>query len=75
MTIEIVSVSSAGVLLLAYGLYWLVKVVFNELSSPIRQLRGPRASSLIWGNLQQLASQVSTKNYSELICIWTAMVP
>jgi hypothetical protein len=38
----------------AYGLYRLIKLYYEEFSSPLRDLPGPKSSSLIYGNIKEI---------------------
>ncbi|KAJ7120541.1 cytochrome P450 [Mycena crocata] len=40
--------------LAAYGLYWMAKTVYEELTSPLRLLPGPKSTHWLYGNLKEL---------------------
>ena len=44
--------------LVGYGVYRLFKVVYKELTSPIRDLPGPKNRSLLHGNLREIQKDV-----------------
>ena len=48
---------------LAYGIYKILAIVYNELTSPLRYVPGPPNSSFIHGNIKQLLESVSRKSY------------
>ena len=50
--------------LLAYGLYKVVKLIYDEVTSPLRDLSGPKSSSWIYGNFKEIWEAVSTKTDS-----------
>jgi len=37
-----------------FGLWNIFQIVYRELTSPIRRLRGPKATSWIYGNLRDI---------------------
>lgn len=41
-----------------YGMYRLFKLVYEELTSPIRDLPGPKNPSLIYGNMKEIENDV-----------------
>ena len=45
--------------LVAYGVYIVGKMVYNEITSPLRDLPGPQSSSFLYGNFMQHHSDVS----------------
>lgn len=55
--------SLAGTLL-AYGLYKVIRLIYGELTSPLRDLPGPKSSSWIYGNFKEIWEAVSTKTGS-----------
>lgn len=50
-------ISAVGALVL-YGVYVLVKLLYAEFTSPLRDLPGPENPSFLYGNLGQLKSSV-----------------
>jgi len=40
--------------LLAYGLYKVIKLIYGEVTSPLRDLPGPKSSSWIYGNFKEI---------------------
>jgi hypothetical protein len=44
--------------LIAYGMYKLSKAIYEELTFPIRDLPGPKSSSLLFGSLKELHHNV-----------------
>ena len=44
--------------LVAFGLWKLFWFVYHQFTSPIRHLRGPKATSWIYGNLQDIFNAV-----------------
>ncbi|KAF7358392.1 hypothetical protein MVEN_00889300 [Mycena venus] len=40
--------------ILTYTVYQILRLVYRELNSPLRTLRGPKSSHLIWGNGKEL---------------------
>jgi hypothetical protein len=44
--------------LIVYGIYQLAKVIYKELTSPIRDLPGPQSHSLLYGNLKEVQEDV-----------------
>ena len=51
-------------LFLAYGLYKVIGLIYGELTSPLRDLPGPKSSSWIYGNFREVEEAVSTKTNS-----------
>jgi hypothetical protein len=47
--------------LIAYGVYQVSRVIYAELTSPIRDLPGPESTSLLYGNLKILQKDVCSK--------------
>jgi hypothetical protein len=47
----------------AYGLYRLLKLYYGEYTSPLRDLPGPKSSSLIYGNMKEIWAAVSDDSY------------
>jgi len=45
-------------LFLLYGLYQVVKLFYVEITCPIRDLPGPKNTSLFFGNVKEIASNV-----------------
>ena len=54
------AVSLAGFLLL-YGIYKIFSFIYNDLTSPLRQIPGPPSPSFIYGSFKQLSESVSRK--------------
>lgn len=50
---------SLAATLAAYGLYQVVKFIYGELSSPLRDLPGPKSPSLLYGNFREIYEAVS----------------
>ena len=44
--------------LIAYGVYKASRMIFAELTSPTRDLPGPKSTSLFYGNLKDLQKDV-----------------
>ena len=44
--------------LVGYGVYRLFKVVYKELTSPLRDLPGPKNRSLLYGNFKEIQKDV-----------------
>ena len=44
--------------LIAYGVYQVFRVIYAELTSPIRDLPGPKSTNLFYGNLKILQKDV-----------------
>ncbi|KAG5642330.1 hypothetical protein DXG03_003005 [Asterophora parasitica] len=53
---------SLGGTLAAYGVYRLLKLVFMELTSPLRNLPGPKNPSIIWGNLKEMREEMTIED-------------
>ena len=45
-----------------YCLYKVVPIIYGELTSPLRNLRGPPSKSLIYGNFKELLGGVGLHN-------------
>ena len=64
-------VSLAGIIV-AYGIYKISALIYNELTSPLRYVPGPPNPSLVHGNIKQLSESVSHKGSYYLVVIgWT----
>jgi hypothetical protein len=44
--------------LIAYGVYKLSRAIYEELTSPTRDLPGPKSSSLLFGNSKDIQQDV-----------------
>ena len=53
---------SLAATILAYGLYKVIKLIYGEVTSPLRDLPGPKSTSWIYGNFKEIWEAVSTKN-------------
>jgi len=52
-------IQSLAATLLLYGSYKLTSFIYGELTSQVRNLPGPKSSSLFFGNFKELAKEVS----------------
>lgn len=52
-------VVSAGIALLAFGLWKLSKILYRRWSSPLRSLPGPKSSHWFFGNVKEIFNAVS----------------
>lgn len=46
--------------LVVYGLYQLAKLIYGEWTSPLRDLPGPKSTSLIYGNFKDIWNAVGS---------------
>jgi len=53
-----VTVSLAATLAV-YGAYRLAKLIYSEITSPLRNFPGPKSSSLLYGNFKEIFEAVS----------------
>jgi len=53
-TVLIRLTGSLGATLVAYGVYRVAKFIYDELTSPLRDLPGPKSSSFIYGNFKEI---------------------
>ena len=56
-------VSLAGIGLI-YGLYKISAFIYDEMTSPIREVPGPPNSSFLYGNFKELSASVSLKAHT-----------
>jgi hypothetical protein len=52
-----------------YGLYRLLRLCYEEYTSPLRDLPGPKGSSIIFGNLKELWETVRDDTPPDFILI------
>jgi hypothetical protein len=52
--------------LVAYALYQILKLVYKELTSPLRHLPGPKSSNLLYGKHRELWQEVLLPPPSQL---------
>jgi hypothetical protein len=57
-TVLIRLTGSLGATIVVYGLYRVVKLIYGELTSPLRDLPGPKSSSLLYGNFKEIYEAV-----------------
>ena len=55
---------SFGSVFVLYGLYKLVTIVYDEVTSPLRDLPGPPCTSFIFGNFKEVWESVSSLRLS-----------
>ncbi|KAJ7664256.1 cytochrome P450 [Mycena rosella] len=53
-----------GVTLVCYGLFHVLQILYRDLTSPLRDMAGPKNPSLFFGNFKQMA------NNPQLVCEW-----
>jgi hypothetical protein len=53
------TLTSVALLSVSYVLYRGALLVYESYTSPMRYLPGPKNSSLIWGNMSEIAKAVS----------------
>ncbi|KAG6809703.1 hypothetical protein H0H92_015069 [Tricholoma furcatifolium] len=54
MTVAVQLVGSLSATLVAYGAYRLLQLIYEEVTSPLRDLPGPPSPSFIYGNMQEI---------------------
>ena len=57
-TVLIRLTGSLGATLVVYGVYRVVKFIYGELTSPLRDFPGPKSSSFIYGNFKEIYEAV-----------------
>lgn len=60
MTVIVQLLGSLAATLTAYGLYKVLRMAYSELTSPLRDLPGPKSSSIIYGNFKEIWKEVRT---------------
>lgn len=54
-------VTSLAGILLVFGVYKISTFIYDEVTSPVREVPGPPSPSFLYGNLKELPESVSPK--------------
>lgn len=60
-------VASLAGILLVFGVYKISTFIYDEVTSPVRDIPGPPSPSLLYGNLKELSESVSPKAHIVII--------